>query len=386
MDPVSQLAALESTTAPVTGLSKVTAGFKAFKTKHHLAFEIAFFFAGFSFDVVLLHRIDSTPLLIHQAVYLLLSATLIFVDHRILISKKEPEGFWGKVASYRLWVMHFFLGTLLNAFMVFYFRASSGWFAVVFLLVLGSVMVLNELPVFRQQGPVVRVALLSFSTTSFLAYLIPVVLGDLSAWQYYVAVLIGSAVTVGLWRLFRAFTHDPDWSFVRAVVPGLCIQVVLLVAYMAAVIPPVPLSVKQMGIYSDVQSERREGKLHFLLQYQPAPWWMFWRSESPTLVAKSGDKAWTFVRIFAPSRFHDQIAFAWDYYEEGKGWVPRGQPFRTSLSGGGEEGFRTRAYSSLSKPGDYRVRVLSDDGREIGRRSFTFVEGEPETQVIVDNE
>ena len=106
-----------------TGLG---ARFKAFKEKHHLAFEVSFFFAGFLFDVVLLHRIDSTPLLIHQGAYLVLSALLIFWDHRLHVAGKEPEGFLGKVASYRLWVMHFFLGTLLNAFMVFYFRASSG--------------------------------------------------------------------------------------------------------------------------------------------------------------------------------------------------------------------------------------------------------------------
>ena len=102
---------------------------KAFKERHHIAFEVAFFFAGFLFDVVLLHRIDSTPLLMHQATYLVLSAALIFWDHRLAVIGAEPTGFLGKVASYRLWAMHFFLGTLLNAFLVFYFRASSGFFA-----------------------------------------------------------------------------------------------------------------------------------------------------------------------------------------------------------------------------------------------------------------
>jgi hypothetical protein len=387
MDSLQQPSQLDTpqSTAPTQGFARVTAGFKAFKEKHHLAFEVMFFFAGFTFDVVLLHRIDSVPLLFHQAFYLVSSAALIFVDHRIYVAKKEPEGFWGKLASYRLWVMHFFLGTLLNAFMVFYFKASSGLFAFFFLLALGSVMVLNELPFFRRQGPVVRVALLSFATTSFLAYLIPVVVGDLAPWQYYVSVLIGSAVTVGLWKLFRAVTKDPDWSFSRAVAPGLAIQVLLLVLYVGSVIPPVPLAVKHMGIYSNVERERRPDGLHFATSFQPAPFWMFWRSESSTLVAHAGDKAWVFVRIFAPSRFNDQIAFAWDYYDVKNGWTQRGSPFRTSLSGGGEEGFRTVAYSTLSKPGDYRVRVLSDDGRELGRRSFTFVEGEPESTMTVDN-
>ena len=32
-------------------------------------------------------------------------------------------------------------------------------------------------------------------------------------------------------------------------------------------------------------------------------------------------------------------------------------------------------------PGRYRVRVLTQDGREIGRKSFRFVVGEPVEQV-----
>lgn len=161
--PTSPVSPLPEGPAPRGNLSQ---RFKAFKERNHIAFEVSFFFAGFLFDVVLLHRIDSTPLLIHQGLYLVLSSALIFWDHRLHVAGKEPEGWLGKVASYRLWVMHFFLGTLLNAFMVFYFRASSGVLAFLFLIGLSVIIVANELPRFRAQGPIVRVMLLSFSMTS----------------------------------------------------------------------------------------------------------------------------------------------------------------------------------------------------------------------------
>ncbi len=93
-------------------------------------------------------------------------------------------------------------------------------------------------------------------------------------------------------------------------------------------------------------------------------------------MAPAGEKAWVFVRIFAPTKFHDQVAFAWEYEDPDKGWQTRGNPYASSLSGGNEEGYRTFAYSTLSRPGNYRVRVLTKDGREIGRKTFTFVEGE----------
>ncbi|MFO0596989.1 MAG: DUF2914 domain-containing protein [Myxococcaceae bacterium] len=379
---MSDAAAPSAAPAP----SGLAARFKAFKEKHHIAFEVTFFFAGFLFDVVLLHRIDSTPLLIHQGLYLGLSALLIFWDHRLHVAGKEPEGLLGKIAGFRLWVMHFFLGTLLNAFMVFYFRASSGLLAFLFLVALSGLIVANELPRFRAQGPLVRVMMLSFAVTSYLAYLLPVLWGQLHAWQYVVSVGLGSAATYGLWRLFTRFTHDPNWTFKRAVAPGLIMQGTLLVLYLIGVIPPVPLSLKHIGVYTDVSSTKDEkGHKHYQLTYQPAPGWEFWRKQNTTFVAPTGTHAYVFVRIFAPTKFQDQVRFAWDYDDPDKGWTQRGNPYTTGLSGGNEEGFRTFAYSTMGKPGTYRVRVLTTDDREIGRASFEYVEGElPPTEVETD--
>jgi hypothetical protein len=74
------------------------------------------------------------------------------------------------------------------------------------------------------------------------------------------------------------------------------------------------------------------------------------------------------------------VAFAWEYDDADRGWTSRGSPFTTVLSGGNEEGYRTFAFATMGRPGRYRVRVLTTDGREIGRKSFTYVEGVPSTR------
>src|SRR5439155_4089536 len=121
-----------------------------------------------------------------------------------------PPGIRGKIASYRTWVIHFFLGTLLNAFLVFYFRASSGLWAFLFIIALCAVLIINELPRFRKRGPVVRVALLSFAITSYCAYMLPIAIGHLHWLLFATAVFAGTLATFGLWKMYLRITHDPD--------------------------------------------------------------------------------------------------------------------------------------------------------------------------------
>lgn len=362
-----------SAAAPDAKPASFGARFRAFKERHHFLFEAAFFLAGFLFDTLLLHRIDSVPLLIHQGVYVVLAALLIGVDHRIHVAGKEPEGRWGRVLGYRTWVIHFLLGTVLNAFVVFYFRATSVYSASsLFMVLLLVVLFLNELPRFRARGPVVRVALLSFVVTSYCAYLLPLIAGRLGWWLFVPAVLLGAAATVGLWKVYRRLTHDPDWTFRRAVLPGLVVQVAMLVLYAADLMPPVPLSLRHIGIYHQVEKVTEPEKGYRLKYVNPSRW-RFWVDDSADFAMRDGDRAWVFVAIFAPRGFRDEISFQWSHDDPKRGWTDLGRPSTTSLGTGAEnreQGFRTYAYLTLRDQGRYRVVVRSSDGREIGRRTF----------------
>jgi hypothetical protein len=357
----------------------VTGRFRSFKERHHFLFEAAFFMAGFLFDTLLLHRIDSVPLLIHQGIYVCLSALLIGVDHRIHVAGKEPEGFWGKIASYRTWVIHFLLGTVLNAFVVFYFRATSVYSASsLFMALLLIVLFLNELPRFRARGPVVRVALLSFVITSYCAYLFPLIVGRLAWWLFLPAVLVGAAGTIGLWKAYARFSHDPNWTFRRAVLPGLIVQLALVLLYGARLLPPVPLSLRSIGIYHGVEKATGEVK-GYKVKYIAQAAWKFWVDDAVEFPMREGDKAWAFVSVFAPRGFRDDIHFQWSYDDPKRGWVELGGPSVHPLGTGSEnreQGYRTFANMTLKNPGTYRVVVSSSDGREIGRRTFDVVKDE----------
>src|ERR1051326_6054031 len=106
---------------------------------------LAFFTAGFIFDAFMVRRIDDEKVLIQQSVYLLVSGALLA---HIVVGRERAHR-WSSP------VLHFMLGTLLNAYALFYVKSASGLAAVFFLAVISMLLLVNELPSIRRRGPVV---------------------------------------------------------------------------------------------------------------------------------------------------------------------------------------------------------------------------------------
>ena len=104
--------------------------------------------------------------------------------------------------------IHFLFGSLLSSFTLFYLKSSSGFSAVLFLSILCALLIANELPRFRERGPVVRFVLLSLCLTSYIAFLLPVILGFISKWLFVSAILLSSAAIYGLARTLTLWTGD----------------------------------------------------------------------------------------------------------------------------------------------------------------------------------
>lgn len=341
---------------------------REFRERHKRAETVLFFAGGFCFDLLLLERIDSVPMLIHQGSYVALLSVLILVDHHYAVAKSEPHGILGKILHWRTEAIHFLFGTLLNAFLVFYFKAAAGWFSLAFMTALGALLIANELARFRELGPIMRVALWSFAVTSYFSYLLPVLFGFLSPWIFAQAVALGCAGLYFLWRLGARFTPDPRWNFWRAVAPGLAIQGLLLALYFAHVVPPVPLAVRFIGIY---HGAKREG-VHVWV-YRTTPEWVFWRHGDTVFEARPGDRIYLFVRVFAPRRFNDGLSIRWAFKDPRAGWL-KTDALPVSVTGGQEEGWGAVAYKDHYTPGKWKVEIETADGRTVGTLRFVVVE------------
>ncbi len=363
--------------------SKMSEGYRrlqAFRQRHVMAEIAGFFTAGFLFDILTLSRIDDVVTLVMQGLYLVLLGGLMSLDERYRAGVAVPPRSLAKAWSFSEDAIHFLFGSLLSSFTLFYLKSSSGFSAILFMSVLCALLVANELPGFRERGPVVRFGLLSLCMTSYGALLLPVILGFISKWLFVTAVLLSSAAICWFVRTLTRWTGDARSIRRRVAGPALAMQALLVAAYFAGVIPPVPLSVQFIGIYHEVvppgaQEATEAGDpavpRTYDLKHQ-RPWWKVWHNGDQDFAARPGDIVYCFARVFAPNGFRDAIYVHWWMRRQEGGWLDQGRA-QLVIRGGRDDGFRAFATKKNYQPGRWRVEIETDDGRDIGVIHFDLM-------------
>jgi hypothetical protein len=348
-----------------------------FRARHENWEIAAFFFVGFLYDVLTLSRVDDGLTMVQQFVYLAVLASLLLLEQRYPVGA-EPPKVLAKVWKWREDAIHFFYGSLLSTFMLFLFKSASGLVAVLFIVSMFALLVANELPRFRQLGPVIRVGLFSLCVSMYMSYVLPVALGRLNFWIFLLAQVLSGGVVYGMMWLLRRWNLLDAQAAIRQIgIPGFGVLVVLLFLYLVRVIPPVPLAVTFSGIYHQVQRVNGvPGGTEYHL-YHERSWWKFWHKGDQDFRVRPGDKVNYFVSVFAPKGFNQYKVFVtWLYDDPKKGWR---QFYRMSLparSSGAEVGYRTFANLSNPPEGDWVAVLETEDGHEINRLSFTVEKDE----------
>jgi hypothetical protein len=351
----------------------------------HAKWELAlFFFASFAFDIATLPRIDNRFALTKQGTFLGVLGVLLMMELRWSWGGVEPPRWAARVWRFREDALHFFLGGLLSPYTLFYFKSASGLTAFLFLSVVFGLLVANELPRFRALGPVVRVGLYGFCVTSYFAYLLPVLLGYYGGQLFMSAVGLSCAATLALSLLARWWSGNTRRTLRHVLLPGLGIQALLLGLYLLKAIPPVPLSMLASGIYHGVEPVKGSRGREYRLLHERSDWKPWVRGDQD-FRARARDRVFFFASIFAPTSFKPQhegdkgtrLVIRWFHDDPEKGWTEFHAYDDLYLQQGGpERGYRTFAYVTKPRPGDWRVSMETEDGREIGRLSFTVTPDE----------
>jgi hypothetical protein len=347
----------------------ITATFQKIQTlreRHARWIPIAFFGLGFVFDAIVLKRIDELATILQQAAYLLASAVLIGFELTELTRELRVPAWLARPWKYREEALHFLLGTLLNSYTIFYFKSASTITSFAFILILVTLLTLNEFKRFGSSQARVHVAFWSLCLVSYFASLSPILLGAMGTLPFLAGMAASVAVFYGFYRILARPPALPGLR-TRLVHPFVAIAALFTVLYFAHAIPPVPLSVSYLGIFHG--AEKVEGE--YRLAYN-RPWWKFWQHGDQTFYARPGDVIHCFARVYSPARFSGQLKVLWMYRDPRQGWIPS-DTLPLPITGGREEGFRGVTQKSNFQPGKWQVRIETPDDREVGRIGFEVV-------------
>lgn len=338
---------------------------KSFVEQHKALIPFVTFLAGFFFDVITLGRIDTWPVIIQQACFILLAAILLTTLFLRPEWKAPKYPKLETLLEFRMAALHFLFGSLLSSYTIFYFKSASFSVSFFFLLVIAVLLVVNEFPHFQKLGLGVKSALLGVCTLSYLSYLIPILFGVIGAGVFILSILAGSVVLL-LFIWFLRKKQLPEESIRKQVfLPFTAVILVFLLTYFFKILPPVPLSLQYAGVYHSVEKTAdNKYKLGHL-----KPWWNFWDSGDQYFKARPGDRIIVFFRLFAPSDFKEQIHLIWSWKNAQGDWEPQDK-IPIQIFGGRGDGFRGYGIKSNFSEGDWKTAVVTSDDREIGRIHF----------------
>lgn len=334
--------------------------------KYEVRFNVLFFVGGFIFDALLVSEIDDLLSLIQQVAYLVILA--LFIHNEILFRlhkwRPRPQGYIEKIWDYRALLMHFLLGSLLNVYSLFYIKSASLISSIIFLSLMAALVIANELPVIKKANVGFKVALFSICLFSFISLLFPILLGFVGWTPFGLSVASTLAIFYFQLHLLKQKITETKILFQALMLPSVSVVMIFGLFYFLGWIPPVPLSVKEQGIYHLV--EKKDG--HYYLHTEK-PKWKFWQSGDQDFQARPHDIIYFYSQIYSPARFSDQIYIQWLYRDSVKGWQKTDR-ILLQILGGRKEGFRGFTSKTNYQPGEWRVQVETAIGHEISRLNF----------------
>ncbi len=321
-----------------------------------------FFIAGFVFDLFTLGRIDESFNLIQQSLYM--GVLLFLLYYRIRKENEDPPPHYPKIDKYLEYhkeIFHFLTGSLLSVYVIFYFLSASLISSFFFIAIIFGLLIINEFPKFTDLGTPIRLGLFQLCVSSYFIFLFPIIFKSVGTFIFLFSILVSIApCLLMLHFLVKRGTLKDMYEMIS--IP-LGIITVFALLYLFSLIPPVPISIKKIGIYRDVEKENDA----YILSTEN-PWWRFWRYGDQKFQYREGDKVYLFFSIFSPSEFKDHVMIQWQYHTK-SGWQ-KSDDIRVGISGGRELGYRGYTYKQNIMEGDWRALILSSDKREIGRISF----------------
>jgi hypothetical protein len=345
---------------------------------------------GFIFTSLTLTRVDAWVENFWIVINLLIAGLGIFVltfyENRFQKqldtgrkNKDVAEADKQRLHFYLTLIIQFAFGGLFSTFFVFYLRSASlidGW---IFLFLLLILLIGNEIWMKHYSRLTFQISVLFISLYLFLIFLLPVLFHRLGADLFVISGILSLIISFSFTLLLRKFAKEKfKYSHRSLKISVMGLFVLMNVLYFTNIIPPIPLSLRQAGVYHSI---KRTDAVNYEVTAEPTIWSDYF-DRYPVFHKRAGEPVYVFSSIFSPIRFDTKIVHQWQYYDEmNEKWVDSSKII-LPITGGRENGYRLYSSKNIVAPGFWRVEVMTLDGKILGKINFKVENVTAEPHVI----
>ena len=273
-------------------------------------------------------------------------------------------------------VMQFAFGGLFSAFVIFYTTSAAVGNSWLFLLALALLSIGNERFRKHYQRLAFQLNIFFIALFSYFIFAVPLILRKIGPAFFLLSGLV-SLVFLALFILWLYYLIPQQVKQAgKTLLLGIgSIYLLFNLLYFFNIIPPIPLSLKEGGVYHSI---KRLETGEYELVYEPVRWQLPFQSTNSIYHWRPGEPVYFFSAVFAPTRLDINIFHQWSYYNKDKnGWDDYGR-IKFPIVGGRDGGYRGYSYRTGVQPGKWRVEVKTEQGQILGRQTFTIVRGNDE--------
>ncbi|MDD5152955.1 MAG: DUF2914 domain-containing protein [Candidatus Pacebacteria bacterium] len=324
---------------------------------------------GFVFDAVTLKRVDTVWENLWVLAHLVIVAVFIALIH-IKESQPGDEKDPSKAHFWFVNILQFFFGGTLSVFLVFYFRSADIFVTWPFILILALAFIANESLKSHYVRFSFQISLFFLSIYSFAIFLVPVVLHQIGPQIFLLSGFLSLIfITIFVSFLLVFVKNGLKESRKMAAFLILGIFAFVNVLYFTNLIPPIPLSLKDGGVYHSIQ---RNADGNYSVTYEDYGWAGYFNLY-PDFNEVPGTPVYAYSAIFSPQNLNITVVHQWQYYDEAqKKWTTHAT-IKLPVVGGRDGGFRTYSASSNLTPGKWRVSIQTEQGQAIGTLRFNIL-------------
>jgi hypothetical protein len=325
--------------------------------------------AGFTLDTIIIRRVDLLFSNVLLFSYLIIASICIILLNLILVGKLKGRG-WISLAPFLPAIIQFCFGGLFSGYLILYSKSAALSVSWIFVAILAFLLIGNERFRNLYKNFSFQMSLLFFGVFSFLTFFLPVLIGKIGSSIF----LIGGALSLVAMSFIFRFTAYliPAMKAERGKVARVIGSIFLLfnILYFTNAIPPLPLALKNSGVYHNIQ---RIGDEYYLSE-EPSHWYESYLRYNTVFHRAPGESVYVFSAVFAPTKLSTTILHEWEYFDKkANAWVRTGT-FGFQITGGRDGGYRGYSLRENVTAGKWRVNVKTGNGVIIGRISFTVVD------------